>query len=90
MTRAIGFFQADFGYPAIISVRVEDTALREFICTFDSDLMDIIPPASAFSIAGLTVTDVAKTGDREITVSVNEDASHGVDYVLCYTKQIIS
>ena len=86
--RSIGFFQVDAGYPVLISVLVSSTANKDFICTFDLPIDNIIPSASAFRIAGLTVVNVAKTGNREITVTTNEEALPGVDYVLCYNSSI--
>lgn len=84
--RSIGFFNVNQGSPVFIQVKVDDAAKKNFICTFDLPIMDIMPPASAFRIRGLTVASVAKTGDMEITVTTNEEASPGMVYVLCYNQ----
>ena len=84
--RSIGFFQVDSLSPVLTAVEIFDTATKDFICTFDKPISDILPQASAFTVSGLTVVKVAKTGTQEITVTTNEEASGANEYVLCYNN----
>lgn len=72
--------------PSIVSVTVENAAPTNFVCVFDKIMYDGMPSIDSLSIPGLTISNVSKTGDYEITIVTTTPALFATSYTLTYTK----
>ena len=65
---------------------IGSTGLKSWVITFDLDLGDTMPTASAFAVSGFTFVSVTKTGAKEITVLADDTAEWGESYSMTYTQ----
>jgi hypothetical protein len=71
---------------AAVGTVIGATGLKSWVITFDLDLGETMPSASAFAVSGFTFLSVTKTGSKEITVLSDDTAEWGESYSMAYTQ----